>query len=349
MKYDNFVILIPALNPDERLVELIRGLCDRGFYRIFVTDDGSSDENRRYFEEAQWLGAKVIRHEKTLGKGVSLRSALEGADKAFGDTDFYITAEPDGSYSPDDIEKVALELLKNPKHFVLGARKFERKEGEKVTYWINYCQRKFFRVTNHGRDCPDPRSGLRGFPKALKKLALCTEGKSYDYELNFLDAVTRKAQTSVVPVSSEPDFVSRDGNFRPVVDLLGMYLKFWRYLFTSNVATIFDLVFFAVFKPLLSVLGAMDIFAATVCARIISGLVGYVLNRRISFRSHLNVGPEMVRYFIVFVAQMAASGILVTVLRIIPVPTVAVKAVVDFCLFFAVYNIQKSWVFTSEN
>ena len=59
--------------------------------------------------------------------------------------------------------------------------------GLPIRYIQNSCQKLFFRITNHGKECPDPRSGLRGFPASLKKLALCTEGKSYDYELNFLD------------------------------------------------------------------------------------------------------------------------------------------------------------------
>ena len=87
-----------------------------------------------------------------------------------------------------------------------------------------------------------------------------------------------------------------------------MYLKFWKYLFTSNVATVFDLVFFILFENVFSKLGVISIFVATRCARAISGSVGYILNRYISFQSKLNPEREMVRYFIVFVCQMAANG-----------------------------------------
>lgn len=81
--------------------------------------------------------------------------------------------------------------------------------GKKVKFWLNSCQKLFFRITNHGKECPDPRSGLRGFPASLKKLALCTEGKSYDYELNFLDAAIQKTAFVVVPISLEtPDYSS---------------------------------------------------------------------------------------------------------------------------------------------
>ena len=43
----------------------------------------------------------------------------------------------------------------------------------------------------------------------------------------------------------------------------------------------------------------------------------------------------MVRYSIVFVCQMAASGILVSLLSVIPIPTVIVKAIIDTILFLS--------------
>ena len=47
------------------------------------------------------MGVKVIHHSKKMGKGVALRLA----DEKIGESDFYITADCDGQYSPEDIEK----------------------------------------------------------------------------------------------------------------------------------------------------------------------------------------------------------------------------------------------------
>ena len=101
-----------------------------------------------------------------------------------------------------------------------------------------------------------------------------------------------------------------------------------------------------IFKILSGITGKNPpLFVATICARAISGSVGYILNLYISFQSKLNPGREMVRYSIVFVCQMAAGGILVSLLSVIPIPTIIVKAIIDTILFFVVYNIQKNWVF----
>ena len=104
--YDNCIILIPALQPDERMIQLICGLHNLGFNKIAITDDGSSDDRQKYFQEVEIMGVKVIHHSKKMGKGVALRLA----DEKIGESDFYITADCDGQYSPEDIEKVAKEL-----------------------------------------------------------------------------------------------------------------------------------------------------------------------------------------------------------------------------------------------
>lgn len=35
--YDNCIVLIPALQPDERLIQMIHGLHERGFHKMLIT------------------------------------------------------------------------------------------------------------------------------------------------------------------------------------------------------------------------------------------------------------------------------------------------------------------------
>ncbi|MBQ9321111.1 MAG: glycosyltransferase, partial [Eubacterium sp.] len=72
----NQVIIIPALNPDEKMLRVIRDLQAYGFERIITVDDGSEAAYRQLFEEAQSLGCVVIRHEQNRGKGAALRTAM---------------------------------------------------------------------------------------------------------------------------------------------------------------------------------------------------------------------------------------------------------------------------------
>lgn len=49
--YDNCIILIPALQPDERMIQLIYGLHNLGFNKIAITDDGSSEDRHNIFKK----------------------------------------------------------------------------------------------------------------------------------------------------------------------------------------------------------------------------------------------------------------------------------------------------------
>lgn len=71
--YDNCIILIPALQPDERLTQMIHGLHERGFHKIAVMDDGSSDDRQKYFQEVEIMGVKVIQSFKKNGKRGSFK------------------------------------------------------------------------------------------------------------------------------------------------------------------------------------------------------------------------------------------------------------------------------------
>ena len=45
-------VVLPSLDPDEKLSAVIDGLLDMGFGDIILVNDGSKPENLHYFEEA---------------------------------------------------------------------------------------------------------------------------------------------------------------------------------------------------------------------------------------------------------------------------------------------------------
>lgn len=132
--YDNCIILIPALQPDERMIQLICGVHNLGFNKIAITDDGSSMDRQQYFQEAKSMGAWVMHHSKKMGKGVALRSALRLADEKLESLIFILRLIVMVNTRRKILEKVAKELLNNPDCFVLGVRTYERKKGKKVRF-----------------------------------------------------------------------------------------------------------------------------------------------------------------------------------------------------------------------
>ena len=50
-------VIIPAYEPDEKMIRLLQTLQESGIERIIVVDDGSGNEYRNLFEQAKQLGA----------------------------------------------------------------------------------------------------------------------------------------------------------------------------------------------------------------------------------------------------------------------------------------------------
>lgn len=50
---DKFVVIIPALNPDKKLLDTLNDLEKAGFKNIILVNDGSDAEHTPIFEEAK--------------------------------------------------------------------------------------------------------------------------------------------------------------------------------------------------------------------------------------------------------------------------------------------------------
>jgi len=139
-------------------------------------------------------------------------------------------------------------------------------------------------------------------------------------------------------------------------------VRFGKFLVSSGISCLVDMGLFTLLNWLLPVLGfgGTDealIMISTVCARVVSSICNYLLNRKAVFKS--DDKKSVVRYYILAVCQMLVSGALVSGLSwlvkfIFPawgavnaVKTV-IKGIVDFLLFFVSYKIQKEWVFRSN-
>ncbi len=71
----NYVV-IPAYEPDEKLVNLVSELKKYPKIRIIVVNDGSGKAYSKLFEQVG-LYATVLTHRENLGKGVALKTAFK--------------------------------------------------------------------------------------------------------------------------------------------------------------------------------------------------------------------------------------------------------------------------------
>ena len=70
-------VVLPSLDPDEKLLAVVDGLLEYGFTDIILVNDGSKPENLHYFETAAaHPEVQLLHHEVNRGKGAALKNAF---------------------------------------------------------------------------------------------------------------------------------------------------------------------------------------------------------------------------------------------------------------------------------
>ncbi|AIY90793.1 S-layer glycoprotein N-glycosyltransferase AglJ [Geoglobus acetivorans] len=157
----NVRILIPALNEEETIGDVIEGFKKQGFSRITVVDGNSTDRTREIAEER---GAEVI-VQSGKGKGQAVREAFEILDD-----DVVVMIDADGTYMPEDVQKLLEPIEKGIADHVVGNRLLNFEEGafRKLNLLGNKIINLIFRIL-YGVNLQDILSGYRAMTKEVYK------------------------------------------------------------------------------------------------------------------------------------------------------------------------------------
>jgi glycosyltransferase involved in cell wall biosynthesis len=109
-------VIIPTLNEEENIAEVIHELKHLGFLNLLIIDGNSQD---RTVTIAKKLGVKVI-HQNGQGKGNALRQAFSH-NRQNGDYDVVVIMDADGSMNPKEIFSL-IEALKERVDLVKASR-----------------------------------------------------------------------------------------------------------------------------------------------------------------------------------------------------------------------------------
>lgn len=369
-----FTVVLPSLNPDEKLLSTIKGVLDLGFNDIILVNDGSSPEHLAPFEEAAKLEqVTLLTHEVNKGKGRALKTAMAYFLENRKDSPGIITMDGDGQHHPEDALACAREALKQNK-VVLGVRDFSLDNVPPRSRMGNNITKTVFRIFC-GIKISDTQTGLRVFPAYTVPYLVNYYGERYEYETDMLLEMKRdKLEFAEVTIRTIYIDENQTSHFHPFKDSIKIYKvifkyflrnvgSFVKYLFSSGICAIIDVLLFTLFNMLLISLAKgvgvdSQIMIATIGARIISSICNYLINRKAVFGSGNKT--SILRYYLLAVCQMLVSGLLVAgVLKGISVlfnvtvtdgslARTIVKIVVDTALFFVSYRIQKAWVFKKE-
>jgi len=337
-------ILIPAYQPNEHMVTLVKQLSALGFHHIIIVNDGSDESTYTYFLMAASYGAVILHHDKNQGKGAALRTGIKAAEEMFPSDLGVVTADADGQHLPMDIQRIAMGMEHHPDTLILGVRNFSGDEVPRKSRFGNRVTAAFFRLST-GIRISDTQTGLRGIPKSLYPLALATEGDRYEYEMHMLEDAVKEAPVFQLPIATVYEDGNAGSHFRPVRDSIRVYGRPLRFITSSLSSSVLDLLLFYILMQALPLAAAAAITIATVIARVASSTLNFTLNHFWCFKSREKITKSGVRYLVLLFTQMGMSAGLVTLLSSVIPSALLAKIIVDVALSVFSYYVQKHWVF----
>ena len=353
----DITIIIPSLNPDEKLKKTIDGIIGKGFRKIVVVDDGSNEAHKAPFEYAREKGCKVLVHEVNKGKGRALKTAFEYC-LTCPDCIGVITVDGDGQHGADDIFNCGKEMLRqNNQKVILGCRDFSAENVPFKSKYGNNITKFAFRFLC-GIKISDTQTGLRAIPAEFLKAMTEYKGERFEYETNMLlEMKARGIPFTEVKIETIYLEDNASTHFQPWRDSIKIYKIIFKYSLSAGASAIVDLLLFYLALYGLELFGIstpdnteLTVLLATIFARVISSLFNYSVNRKVVFCSASR--NSFVKYYILCAAQMLVSAGLVAVLSSLCMAgkfgKLLIKLVVDTCLFFVSFGIQREWVFKNK-
>ena len=266
------IVLIPAYEPDEILINLTRKLKRTGF-DILIVNDGSDASYQKIFDVAGQY-ATVVEHTKNRGKGAALKTGLRYIRNHLPECEHVITCDADGQHRVEDVVRVS-ECLHAGSHFVLTIRQFKKDMPFKSKLGNTVSRYVYTFLTN--RYLSDNQSGLRGFHCSQIDWMLEVSPNKYDYEMNVLYYAS-KMNLRIATLPIEAIYIDNNSatHFDPFLDTVRIY----RSLFRAAAATLLSFLVAEILVFVLSfTIGYRDIYLTLPTIGAISFFVTILLNR----------------------------------------------------------------------
>ncbi|MGB2524852.1 glycosyltransferase [Leuconostoc suionicum] len=338
-------IVIPSLEPDIRLINLLCQLRKHTNEKIIVVNDGSGTEYNSIFKQTKEnFNCVVLQHQHNFGKGRAIKTALEYVIHKIPNAIGIITIDSDGQHTVIDVNKCIEAFQKAPDKLVLGIRSFNTKVplrsklGNVLTSKIT--------STVSGVRVNDTQTGLRVIPKKYFTPLLSIEGDRFEFEMSMI-LDTQKYGIDIVQVPIETVYLdnNKSSHFRVLQDSMSIYAVFIKYCIVSLLSFLFDIATFALVIYILNSFTTISVLMATLLSRGCSSIFNYYMNKKVTFKKQ-NRYSVFLYYLLVVVQLLVSSNLVYFSGKILSSwNLIYIKIIVDFILFIASYFIQKLLIF----
>lgn len=181
MKEKN-IVLIPAYEPDNKLIKLVKDLSKEKL-DIIIVDDGSGSNYKEIFNTCKEY-SEVISYEINKGKGHALKTGFKYIKENYNEPYIIVTMDCDGQHTIKDAKELMNECSKDKDTLYLGKR-IRSKKTPIRSRMGNAITRFVYKITT-GLDVYDTQTGLRVFSSNLLDYMLEIDGDRFEYEMNVL-------------------------------------------------------------------------------------------------------------------------------------------------------------------
>lgn len=338
-----YYVVIPAYQPDEKLIQLLEIMKNRLNCQVIVVDDGSTGASKNILEIAKTY-AIVLHHDVNKGKGQALRTAFSFIQD-LRKPGVIVAADADGQHAVNDIDRVARAAMNLPSRLILGVRQFTKAIPFRSRFG-NKLTRVLFRLQT-GVNVSDTQTGLRGFHTDLIPFMLDIEGDRYKYEMNMLTQASQRYKITEVPIQTIYIDDNASSHFRPIKDGLLIYKNLFKFALASFGGFLVDYGIYALALLLLTSLPtALRLLVANTIARICSATCNFALNKKLVFNNEESIARTGAGYFtLALVLFLCDTALLYLFHQILGLNLYIVKLAVDIFLFLASWFVQKNIIF----
>ncbi|MDF2985376.1 MAG: glycosyltransferase family 2 protein [Eubacterium sp.] len=338
-------IIIPAYQPDKKLLLLIRDIKENSNYDIVIVDDGSSENFQPIFTKARNEGCTILTHTVNRGKGAALKTAFKYVLTGTSENEGVVCADCDGQHTWQDIRNIAENITWHSSSIIMGSREFTGKVPFRSLLG-NTITRYVFSLAS-GCKISDTQTGLRGFSVRLLPWLTALKGDRYEYEMNqLLEAREQGFSLFSIPIETVYENNNKSSHFRPIRDSVKIYLPILKFSLSSVSCGLIDFLTLFILDWLTG-----NLLVSVVGARVISSFCNYMLNKNLVFKaSKQQHGKAFVRYYGLVALILLCNYLLMDLFtNIVGMSLLVSKLLTELFLFFISYYAQKRYVFSQAD
>ncbi len=226
-----FITIIPAYNEEKAIESVVK--CALKYCDVLVVDDGSGDST---YGRAKSAGAKIVKHEKNMGKGAAIKSGLKEALNK--DYDVLIVLDGDGQHNPDCIPSFVSNIGDN--ELIIGSR-FKNGNPENMPVWRKLSNKITTNLIKFvtGYNLTDSQSGFRAMSRDAAELFLDIKYDDYVYESEMLyKASEHEIEVNEAPIpctyGDEKSYVTKIHALKYILFIIGLLGRKFKVRIISN-------------------------------------------------------------------------------------------------------------------